>query len=63
MMDTDIAWDRYHVMVKGLACKELTYAKVSTWITFNWIWSLAWAIIPIFGFWGSPYAVDGMLGT
>ena len=60
---TVIAWDRYNVIVKGLSCNKLTYSKVSTWITFTWIWSFVWAIIPIFGIWSSPYVVDGMLGT
>jgi r-opsin len=58
---TFITWDRYNVIVKGLAAPPLTYSKVTWLIIINWIISIGLAIGPFFG-WGY-YTVNGMLGT
>jgi len=65
---TMISWDRYNVIVKGMAGKPLTFQKSVMMIVFAWIWSFVWSIFPLLGSMKSPagwgaYAMDSMLGT
>lgn len=54
---TMIAFDRYNVIVKGLAGKPLTNAKAVGEIFFVWAFSFFWTILPIVG-WGR-YVPEG----
>lgn len=47
-----VAYDRDNVIVKGLACKPITYAKAVSIIALVWIYSVASCIPPAYG-WGS----------
>nr|BAQ54836.1 opsin, long-wavelength sensitive type [Asiagomphus melaenops] len=44
-----ITFDRYNVIVKGLAAKPLTIKKAILEILFVWLHGLAWTLFPIFG--------------
>nr|ABF66146.1 opsin [Tharsalea nivalis] len=54
---TMIAFDRYNVIVKGIAAKPLTINGALLQILGIWLFSLAWTITPLFG-WGK-YAPEG----
>nr|ABF66144.1 opsin [Tharsalea helloides] len=54
---TMIAFDRYNVIVKGIAAKPLTINGALLRILGIWLFSLAWTITPLFG-WGK-YAPEG----
>ncbi|XP_041974748.1 opsin-1-like [Aricia agestis] len=54
---TMIAFDRYNVIVKGIAAKPLTNGGALLRILGIWLFSLAWTITPLFG-WGK-YAPEG----
>lgn len=65
---TMISWDRYNVIVKGMAGTPLTFQKSIIMILFAWIWSFVFSLMPLLGSLGSPlgwglYAMDPMLGT
>nr|BAQ54946.1 opsin, long-wavelength sensitive type [Indolestes peregrinus] len=44
-----ISFDRYNVIVKGLAGKPLTITKVLIWLLLIWAHALLWTIFPMFG--------------
>lgn len=46
---TLIAFDRYNVIVKGLAGKPLTMGGAMLRILLAWTWSILWTIFPMFG--------------
>nr|AAT91645.1 long wavelength-sensitive rhodopsin [Apodemia mormo] len=54
---TMIAFDRYNVIVKGIAAKPLTINGALLRILGIWLFSLAWTLAPMFG-WGK-YAPEG----
>nr|QPZ55121.1 LWRh [Eumaeus atala] len=54
---TMIAFDRYNVIVKGIAAKPMTNNGALLRILGIWLFSLAWTLTPLFG-WGK-YAPEG----
>nr|BAQ54857.1 opsin, long-wavelength sensitive type [Anax parthenope] len=52
-----ISFDRYNVIVKGLAAKPLTIKKALLEITFVWIHALLWTLPPMFGW--NRYVPEG----
>lgn len=52
-----IAFDRYNVIVKGLAGKPLTHGGAALRILFVWLFSLIWTIAPFFGW--NRYVPEG----
>ena len=58
---TMISWDRYNVIVKGMAGTPLSFQKAVILIMLAWLISLAWAIGPIVGF--GNFTLDSMLGS
>lgn len=54
---TMIAFDRYNVIVKGLAGRPLTNAGAISRIIFIWLFSLVWTIFPFFGW--NRYVPEG----
>nr|BAQ54707.1 opsin, long-wavelength sensitive type [Sympetrum frequens] len=52
-----IAFDRYNVIVKGLAGKPLTIKKALLWIFIVWAHALAWTLFPMFGW--NRYVPEG----
>jgi r-opsin len=58
---TMISWDRYNVIVKGLAGTPLTFRKSVLLIMIAWLISLAWAVAPLFGV--GAFTLDSMLGS
>ncbi|CAH4030808.1 opsin-1-like [Pieris brassicae] len=54
---TAIAFDRYNVIVKGIAAKPMTINSALLRILGVWLFSLAWTLAPIFGW--SRYVPEG----
>jgi r-opsin len=54
---TMIAFDRYNVIVKGLAAKPMTTGGALGKIAVIWMTSLAWTIAPLFGW--NRYVPEG----
>ncbi|CAH2263061.1 opsin-1-like [Pararge aegeria] len=54
---TMIAFDRYNVIVKGIAAKPMTINGALLRVFGIWVFSLAWTIAPLFG-WGR-YVPEG----
>jgi r-opsin len=54
---TMIAFDRYNVIVKGLAAKPMTNGGAMTRIAGVWAFSLAWTVAPLFGW--NRYVPEG----
>lgn len=54
---TMIAFDRYNVIVKGLAGKPLTHSGAIVRILFVWAVSLGWTLLPLFGW--NRYTPEG----
>nr|ART29992.1 opsin [Heliconius hecuba flava]ART29996.1 opsin [Heliconius hecuba flava] len=54
---TMIAFDRYNVIVKGIAAKPMTINGALLRVFFIWAFSLAWTVAPLFG-WGR-YVPEG----
>jgi r-opsin len=54
---TMIAFDRYNVIVKGLAGKPLTNSGAMARIAGVWAFSLAWTVAPLFGW--NRYVPEG----
>lgn len=54
---TMIAFDRYNVIVKGLAAKPLTHSGAILRVAFIWAASLAWTLCPLFGW--NRYVPEG----
>nr|BAQ54869.1 opsin, long-wavelength sensitive type [Anax parthenope] len=52
-----ISFDRYNVIVKGLAAKPLTIKKALLEIIFVWIHALLWTLPPMFGW--NRYVPEG----
>ena len=52
-----IAFDRYNVIVKGLAGKPMTINGALLRLLFIWLWCLGWTIAPMVG-WGR-YVPEG----
>lgn len=48
---TAIAFDRYNVIVKGIAAKPMTINGALLRVLGVWLFSLAWTLAPLFG-WG-----------
>lgn len=46
---TMIAFDRYNVIVKGIAAKPMTNNGALLRILGIWLFSLAWTLAPFFG--------------
>lgn len=65
---TMISFDRYNVIVKGMAGTPLTFQKSVMMIMFAWVWSFVFSVFPLLGSMGASigwglYAMDPMLGT
>jgi r-opsin len=56
-----ISWDRYNVVVNGMAGKPLTYGRVMIFLIFIWVFASFWAVGPMIGY--GSYALDGILAT
>ncbi|KAK7866063.1 hypothetical protein R5R35_013562 [Gryllus longicercus] len=54
---TMIALDRYNVIVKGLSAKPMTNKTAALRILFVWVTSIAWTIMPFFGW--NRYVPEG----
>lgn len=54
---TAIAFDRYNVIVKGMAAKPLTIKKVLLEILLIWLFALLWTIMPMIGW--NRYVPEG----
>nr|Q94741.1 RecName: Full=Opsin-1 [Schistocerca gregaria]CAA56377.1 locus opsin 1 [Schistocerca gregaria] len=54
---TMIALDRYNVIVKGLSAKPMTNKTAMLRILFIWAFSVAWTIMPLFGW--NRYVPEG----
>ena len=54
---TMIAFDRYNVIVKGLAGKPLTNSTAMMKIAMIWAFALAWTVAPLFGW--NRYVPEG----
>lgn len=54
---TMIAFDRYNVIVKGIAAKPMTINGAMLRVLGIWVFSLAWTVAPMFG-WGR-YVPEG----
>ncbi|XP_045760488.1 opsin-1-like [Maniola jurtina] len=54
---TMIAFDRYNVIVKGIAAKPMTINGALLRVMAIWVFSLAWTVAPMFG-WGR-YVPEG----
>nr|BAQ54926.1 opsin, long-wavelength sensitive type [Mnais costalis] len=54
---TVIAWDRYNVIVKGLAAKPLTVKGALFWIFQVWLNSAIWTVAPVLGW--NRYVPEG----
>nr|ADN96757.1 long wavelength-sensitive visual pigment [Dione moneta] len=54
---TMIAFDRYNVIVKGIAAKPMTINGALLRVLFIWAFSLGWTLAPLFG-WGR-YVPEG----
>ncbi|CAG0886580.1 unnamed protein product [Cyprideis torosa] len=52
-----IAYDRYRVIVKGLAAKPLTYGRVFLIISFIWFAAISWTVFPLVGW--NRYVPEG----
>ena len=44
-----IAFDRYNVIVRGMAAEPLTTKKAAAQIFLIWAWSIMWTVLPFFG--------------
>jgi r-opsin len=58
---TMIAFDRYNVIVKGITAKPLTHGSAILRILFVWALSLAWTLLPLFGW--NRYTPEGELNS
>jgi len=58
---TMISWDRYNVIVKGMSGTPLSFQKAIILILIAWLFSLGWAIAPLFGI--GAFTLDSMLGS
>ncbi|XP_072937592.1 opsin-1-like [Epargyreus clarus] len=54
---TMIAFDRYNVIVKGIAARPMTINGATMRIIGIWVFSLAWTVAPIFGW--NRYVPEG----
>lgn len=54
---TMIAFDRYNVIVKGLAAKPMTNGGALLRILFIWLFSVMWTVFPLFGW--NRYVPEG----
>ncbi|XP_045596786.1 rhodopsin [Procambarus clarkii] len=54
-----ITFDRYNVIVKGVAGEPLSTKKASLWILTIWVLSITWCIAPFFGW--NRYVPEGNL--
>lgn len=54
---TLIAFDRYNVIVKGIAGKPLTHGGAILRILFVWVASAVWTVLPLFGW--NRYTPEG----
>lgn len=56
-----ISYDRYNVIVRGMAGSPMTSKKAILFISFCWFWSISWSIMPYFGF--GRYIPEGILDS
>ena len=56
-----ISYDRFNVVVRGMAATPLTFGKVAIFLLIVWVYSALWAVGPYFGF--GSYALDGALAS
>ncbi|XP_046633109.1 compound eye opsin BCRH2-like [Daphnia pulicaria] len=56
-----IAYDRYNVIVKGMAGTKMTSKREATLIACCWIYATGWSITPYFGF--GRYIPEGILDS
>ncbi|XP_046439853.1 compound eye opsin BCRH2-like [Daphnia pulex] len=56
-----IAYDRYNVIVKGMAGTKMTSKRAATLIACCWIYATGWSITPYFGF--GRYIPEGILDS
>ncbi|CAG7833307.1 unnamed protein product [Allacma fusca] len=56
-----ISYDRYNVVVNGVAARPLSYGKVMVFLLFIWAFASFWAIGPLVGY--GSYALDGILAS
>jgi len=56
-----ISYDRYNVIVNGVAGQPLTKGKALCFILFAWAYAIGWSIPPFFG-WGK-YIPEGILDS
>ncbi|CAG0896356.1 unnamed protein product [Darwinula stevensoni] len=52
-----IAYDRYRVIVKGMAAKPLTYKRAIAMVTTIWTVAIVWTLLPLFGW--NRYVPEG----
>ena len=58
---TMVSWDRYNVIVKGMSGTPLSFQKSVILIMFCWLFSLGWALAPLFNI--GHFTLDSMLGS
>lgn len=56
-----IAYDRYNVIVRGMAGTRMTSKRATMLILFCWTYATAWSITPYFGF--GKYIPEGILDS